>query len=117
MQALFSDFFKICLIECLFRCPYGSDQGSLGWTKGPASPIRQDSSEPWTRCQKNVVSSLREMPANAVWPANIFLAIACDSVTQAWDARTYRMRPAVGGRSSDVLGRPAGYERFCRVTR
>ena len=53
-----------------------------------------------TRCQKNVVSSLREMPANAVWPANIFLAIACDSVTQAWDARTYRVRPAVGGRSS-----------------
>ena len=67
----------------------------------------QDPSGPWTRSQKNVVSSLREMPANAVWPANIFLAIACDSVTQAWDARTYRMRPAVGGRSSDVH-RPPG---------
>ena len=43
----------------------------------------QDPRGPWTRCQKNVVSSLREMPANAVWPANVFLAIAFDSVTQA----------------------------------
>ena len=44
------------------------------------------------------------MPANAVWPVNIFLAIACDSVTQAWDARPIRMRPAVEGRSSKVYG-------------
>ena len=64
----------------------------------------QDPSGPWTRSQKNVVSSFREMPANAVWPANIFLAIACDSVTQAWDARPIRLRPAVEGRSSKVYG-------------
>ena len=40
------------------------------------------------------------MPANAVRPANVFLAIACDSLTQAWDARPSRVRPAMEGRSS-----------------
>ena len=43
----------------------------------------QDPRGPWFHYQKNVVSSLREMPANAVWPASVFLAIACDSLTQA----------------------------------
>ena len=74
------------------------------WQRPSFTWMDQDPRGPWTRYQKNVVSSLREMPANAVWPANIFQAIACDSLTQAWDARPIRMRPAVGGRSSKVYG-------------
>src|SRR5699024_2653480 len=62
----------------------------------------QDPRGPWTRSQKNVVSSLREMPADAVWPANIFLAIACDSVTQP----CHPFHPHETGRGRPVFERP-----------
>ena len=65
------------------------------WMGPSFTPMDQDPRGPWTRCQKNVVSSLREMPANAVWPANIFLAIACDSVTQAVSPAPPCVRPFV----------------------
>ena len=65
------------------------------WMGPSFTPMDQDPRGPWTRCQKNVVSSLREMPAKAGRPANVFLAIACDSVTQVWDARSKRVRPFV----------------------
>ena len=67
---------SVFVIECLFRCPYGSDQGfPLDGTKfHPNGPG----------------------PSRALDP--LFDAV--------WDARTYHVRPAVEGRSSDVCSRP-----------
>ncbi len=80
------------------------DQRLCLWTlPGPSlgQGVRIESGR-WTRCQKNVVSSLREMPANAVWPANIFLAIACDSGDAGVGCPP---RPHETGRGRPVFGR------------
>ena len=93
-KPFFRIFSKSVLLNVYFAALMAATKGSPGM--GPSfTPMDQDSSEPWTRCQKNVVSSLREMPANAVWPANIFLAIACDSVTQAVSPAPPCVRPFV----------------------
>ena len=74
--------FVFVSLNVYFAALMAATKGSP-WMGPSFTPMDQDPRGPWSRCQKNVVSSLREMPANAVWPANVFLAIACDSVTQA----------------------------------